>query len=79
MTRINGLLFQPGALGTKVILWKTAMTKNITASNVIVQTESNLTAKFKIPKKAKTWLYNVTVINPDTPWGMLVKGFKILT
>ncbi len=76
---INGTEFRPGVSGTGAILWKTAPTKNITASLVNVQSSSGLIAKFKIPKHAKTGMYNVTVINPDGQKDTLLKGFKILT
>jgi hypothetical protein len=79
LATINGTGFRPGVQGTGVILWKTAMTKKITGSSVNVQSDFGLTTKFKIPKKAKTGFYNVTVINPDRLRGTLIKGFKVKT
>lgn len=76
---VAGNGFQPGVPGTGLILWKTAMTKNITASNVTVQTASGLSGQFQIPKKAKTGTYKVTVFNPDGQSGTKSNGFKILT
>ena len=76
---VNGTGLQSSIPGTGVILWKTALTKNITASNVNVQSESGLMARLKIPKNTKTGAYNVTVINPDGQQGMRVKGFRVKT
>ncbi len=76
---INGTDFHNGVIGTNVILWKTTETKNITATNVIVESSTGLTCFFKLPKKAKTGVYHVTVINPDEQKGKLMKGFKVKT
>ncbi len=76
---VNGSGFQPGITGTRVILWRIAPAKNITASGVNVGSSAGLTCLFKIPKKTKPGAYNVTVINPDGLCGMRIRGFKILT
>ncbi len=76
---INGTDFQPGIDGTNITLWKKAPTKNITATKVNVGLSTGLTCYFKIPKRAKTGWYNVTVINPDDKQDTLERGFKVKT
>ena len=76
---ITGSGFQPQTAGAGVILWRTTPTKNITATDVNATSQSTLACSLRIPKKARTGLYRVTVINPDGQQDTLAKGFKILT
>ncbi len=75
---ITGTGFQPGVPGMNVTLWRTAPSKNITATKVNATLPTRIKANFRIPKKTKPGLYNLTVFNPDGQNGTLVKGFRII-
>jgi PKD repeat protein len=72
---ISGTGFQPGIPGTDVTLSRGV--KIIGATNVNATSATRLTCSFRIPKKAKTGLYTVTVTNPDGLHDTLPKVFTV--
>jgi hypothetical protein len=74
---IKGTGFLPDVPGTTLTIWRGSPEKNITAGRTTPQSAEQITGVFRIPKKAKTGLYNVTVTNPDNQSVTLVNGFKV--
>ena len=76
---IKGSDFQIGTTAPNITLWLSAPNKNVTASKVVVSSNTTIKGKFRIPGSTKPGKYNVTVVNPDEQWATLVKGFKVKT
>ncbi len=76
---ITGTDFQPGVASTKVTIWRTSQSKNITATKVNATSQIKITSFFKIPKSTKPGKYNLTVTNPDGQSATLVNKFKVTT